>query len=185
MATNKPPRRSDANDKMKDYTIDTFNLWDQIVDYESDETSVILINAKGEKVAKFGYGGFDQGDFERYKNSSTSPTHTSLPSDEEIFKMASNRLKNLSMHDPDKRELTDLEKVASISSYEKGAKDIRSIASARIAEMERELKKAKQFISDVTEFAEGMKVLDGEALQVLKNTARRVLSDKPTQLPRK
>ena len=58
-------------------------------------------------------------------------------------------------------------------------------ASARIAEMERELKEAKQFISDVTEFAEGMKVLDGEALRVIKNTARRVLSDKPTQFPRK
>jgi len=61
---------------------------------------------------------------------------TTMVSDEEIFKMATDRLKNLSMHDPGKRELTDLEKVASIASYEKGAKDMRSIASARIAEME-------------------------------------------------
>lgn len=32
-------------------TIETFTAWHEIVDYESDETSVILINAKGEKVA--------------------------------------------------------------------------------------------------------------------------------------
>ena len=63
--------------------------------------------------------------------------------------------------------------------------NVMKMFSTRIAEMERELREAKQFISDVTEFAEGMKVLDGEALQVLKNTARRVLSDKPTQFPRK
>lgn len=77
-----------------------------------------------------------------------TPTPTTLPSDEEIFKMATDRLKNLSMHDPKKRELTNLEKVASISSYEKGAKNMRSIASARIAEMEREKTAIRTAVAD-------------------------------------
>ena len=62
-----------------------------------------------------------------------------------------------------------------------GAKWMRSLCSTRIAEMERELKEAKQLVFNITEFADGMKVLDGEALEVLKKTARRVLSDKPTK----
>ena len=65
--------------------------------------------------------------------------------------------------------------------YIKGATDMRSLCSTRIAEMERELKEAKQLVFNITEFADGMKVLDGEALEVLKKTARRVLSDKPTK----
>ena len=66
-----------------------------------------------------------------------------------------------------------------------GAKWMRSIASPRIAEMERELQEAKSLVRSITEFADGMKVLDGEALEILKKTARRVLSDTPTKLPRK
>ena len=62
-----------------------------------------------------------------------------------------------------------------------GAKWMRSLCSTRIAGMERELKEAKQLVFNITEFADGMKVLDGEALEVLKKTARRVLSDKPTK----
>ena len=91
-------------------------------------------------------------------------SHPTLPSDEEIRSVRNTFV-------------TPQEKLAFNSGL--------NIASALIAEMERELREAKQFISSVTEFAEGMKVLDGEALLVLKNTARRVLSDKPTQLPRK
>jgi len=63
--------------------------------------------------------------------------------------------------------------------------NVMKMFSTRIAEMERELQEAKNLVRSITEFADGMKVLDGEALRVLKNTARRVLSDKPIQLPRK
>lgn len=102
------------------------------------------------------------------------PTHPTLPSDEEIKRKATEYAENEnSCYTND------------YYGYVNGAKDVRSIASARIAEMERELQEAKNLVRSITEFAEGMKVLDGEALQVLKNTARRVLSDKPTQFPRK
>lgn len=49
-------------------TIDTFTGWANIIDYESDETSVTLINAKGEKVAEYGYSRFTKDDFERFLN---------------------------------------------------------------------------------------------------------------------
>ena len=52
------------------------------------------------------------------------------------------------MHDPEQREPTDLEKVASIASYERGAKDMRSIASEKMREMslkERLFKLANDF----------------------------------------
>lgn len=101
-------------------------------------------------------------------------SHPTLPSDEEIKRKATEYAENEnSCYTND------------YYGYVNGAKDVRSIASARIAEMERELQEAKNLVRSITEFAEGMKVLDGEALQVLKNTARRVLSDKPTQFPRK
>lgn len=53
---------------MVDNTIDTFAGWNEIVDYESDETTVILINTKGEKVVEFGYSRFTREDYNRYKN---------------------------------------------------------------------------------------------------------------------
>lgn len=48
-------------------TIDTFTGWADIVDYESDDTSVTLINAKGEKVAEYGYSRFTENDFDRFR----------------------------------------------------------------------------------------------------------------------
>lgn len=63
--------------------------------------------------------------------------------------------------------------------------NVMKMFSTRIAEMERELQEAKNLVRSITEFADGMKVLDGEALEILKKTARRVLSDTPTKLPRK
>lgn len=101
----------------------------------------------------------------------TSKHTTSLPSDEEIYKLGMN----------DDTIETDEE----VKGYEIGMKQMRSIASARIAEVERELQEAKQLVRNITEFADGMKVLDGEALEILKKTARRVLSDTPTKLPRR
>ena len=49
-------------------TIDTFSEWADIVDYESDETSVTLINSKGERVVEYGYSRFTKEDFDRFNN---------------------------------------------------------------------------------------------------------------------
>lgn len=54
--------------EMANNTIDTFTAWADIVDYESGETSVTLINAKGEKVAEYGYSRFTKDDFERFRS---------------------------------------------------------------------------------------------------------------------
>ena len=102
------------------------------------------------------------------KDSLPSP---SLPSDEEIKAYYTNQ----HFHHIDGRNY----KIK--NNHIEGAKWMRSLCSTRIAEMERELKEAKQLVFNITEFADGMKVLDGEALEVLKKTARRVLSDKPTK----
>jgi hypothetical protein len=101
---------------------------------------------------------------ESYHNEMQVASHPTLPSDKEIRSVRNTFV-------------TPQEKLAFNSGL--------NIASARIAEMERELQEAKNLVRSITEFADGMKVLDGEALRVLKNTARRVLSDKPTQFPRK
>ncbi len=52
---------------MVNNSIDSFTRWDEIVDYESDQHSVVLTNAKGEKVAEYGYGGFTKADFDYFK----------------------------------------------------------------------------------------------------------------------
>lgn len=49
-------------------TIETFTKWADIVDYESDETSVTLINTNNEKVAEYGYSRFTNDDFERFRS---------------------------------------------------------------------------------------------------------------------
>jgi len=51
---------------MKNFTINTFENWDLIDDYESDETTVTLLS-KGVIIAEFGYGGFTKSDFDRFK----------------------------------------------------------------------------------------------------------------------
>lgn len=56
---------------MVDNTIYTFNGWADIVDFESDETSVTLINSKGDKVVEYSYSRFTQEDFDRIRKSST------------------------------------------------------------------------------------------------------------------
>ncbi len=53
---------------MLNNTIDTFTGWAEIVDFESDETSVTLINSKNEKVAEYGYSRFTKEDFIRFKS---------------------------------------------------------------------------------------------------------------------
>lgn len=53
---------------MTNNTIETFKGWADIVDYESDETSVTLINTKYEKVAEYGYSRFTKEDFDRFRS---------------------------------------------------------------------------------------------------------------------
>jgi len=48
-------------------TIDNFTEWVDIIDYESDENSVTLINSKLEKVAEYGYSRFTNEDFEHFR----------------------------------------------------------------------------------------------------------------------
>jgi hypothetical protein len=52
---------------MKNNTIQAFKKWDEIVDYESDETTVTLLNKKGKKVAEFNYPRFTKHDFDFFK----------------------------------------------------------------------------------------------------------------------
>lgn len=52
---------------MRNNTIETFTGWSDIVDYESDDTSVILINSQRKKVVEYGYPGFTMADFERLR----------------------------------------------------------------------------------------------------------------------
>ncbi len=107
-------------------------------------------------------------------------THTSpsLPSDEEKKKSVINKI----LDDLPIREVrSEMSPDEWYGWFEEVYDKAFSLCSTRIAEMERELKEAKQLVFNITEFADGMKVLDGEALEVLKKTARRVLSDKPTK----
>ena len=53
---------------MKDYSINNFPDWDKVEDYESDENEVILLDAKGRRLAKFNRPVFTQADFEELKN---------------------------------------------------------------------------------------------------------------------
>ena len=110
------------------------------------------------------------------KDSLPSP---SLPSDEEKKKSVINKI----LDDLPIREVRgEMSPDEWYGWFEEVYDKAFSLCSTRIAEMERELKEAKQLVFNITEFADGMKVLDGEALEVLKKTARRVLSDKPTKL---
>lgn len=52
---------------IKKYTIENFKGWLDIVDYESDETTVTLINSQKKKIAEFNYPRFTQEDFDRFK----------------------------------------------------------------------------------------------------------------------
>ena len=49
-------------------TIKNFSKWREVVDYESDERSVTLLNSKGECIGEFDYPKFTQEDFEFFKS---------------------------------------------------------------------------------------------------------------------
>lgn len=43
--------------------IEDFDQWDEVYDYESDESTVVLLDKNGNSIAECGYGGFDGSDF--------------------------------------------------------------------------------------------------------------------------
>ncbi|MEQ9393279.1 MAG: hypothetical protein RLO03_13835 [Balneola sp.] len=51
-----------------DYTLDSFTNWKDVFDYESDETTVSLLDKTGKRLATFNFPKFLQADFDEYKN---------------------------------------------------------------------------------------------------------------------
>ncbi len=49
------------------HTIQSYSGWSEISDYESDETTVTLINNKKEKVIEFNYPQFTKEDFDNFR----------------------------------------------------------------------------------------------------------------------
>lgn len=48
-------------------TLDDFNWWSEIVDYESDETTVTLIDENDNKIIEFNFPKFTYSDFINFK----------------------------------------------------------------------------------------------------------------------
>lgn len=55
--------------KMEKHTLGSFERWDEIEDYESDETSVTLLNSNGEAIAEFNFPRFTKSDLDYFKSS--------------------------------------------------------------------------------------------------------------------
>lgn len=52
---------------MEDHTLDSFKRWQDVYDYESDETTVLLLGINGDAIAQFNYPKFTSADFSRFK----------------------------------------------------------------------------------------------------------------------
>ena len=50
------------------YTIQSYQGWDKIADYESDETTVTLLNERVEIEAEFNYPQFTKADFDHFRS---------------------------------------------------------------------------------------------------------------------
>jgi hypothetical protein len=57
--------------KQKNNTIESFNEWNDVVDYESDATSVTLLGKRRKKIASFNYPKFTKEDYDRLRCAST------------------------------------------------------------------------------------------------------------------
>lgn len=53
---------------MIDFTLNNFTNWDDVVDYNSDETNVTLIGQNGVILGEFNYPKFTKVDFDFFKN---------------------------------------------------------------------------------------------------------------------
>jgi len=56
---------------MKNNTLDAYKGWSKVADYESDATTVTLLNKTGKPIAEFNYPEFTASDFFRYKMTET------------------------------------------------------------------------------------------------------------------
>ena len=54
--------------KINYQSIENFKGWDEVVDYESDENTVLLLGKRKKIIAEFGYGCFTSADFKMFKN---------------------------------------------------------------------------------------------------------------------
>lgn len=52
---------------MENHTLQSFQRWNEVEDYESDETTVTLLDSKGKAISEFNYPGFTRKDFDRFK----------------------------------------------------------------------------------------------------------------------
>lgn len=52
---------------MKDYTLEKFESWHEVDDYESDEFTVTLLDINRTPIAKFNYPKFTADDFMTFK----------------------------------------------------------------------------------------------------------------------
>jgi len=54
---------------MSNKSIETFKRWDQVVDYESDYTEVVLYGKNRKRIATYNFiGGFTKKNLDHYKN---------------------------------------------------------------------------------------------------------------------
>lgn len=53
---------------MENHTLQLFQRWNEVEDYESDETSVILINSNGDAIAQFNFPKFTKDDLDYFKS---------------------------------------------------------------------------------------------------------------------
>lgn len=56
------------NKNMINKTLETFDKWNEVSDYESDKTTVSLLNDKGEIIAEYNYSEFTKTDFDYFLN---------------------------------------------------------------------------------------------------------------------
>lgn len=54
---------------MEKHTLESFERWHEVEDYESDETTVTLLGGRGEPIAEFNYPKFTKDDFNYFKSS--------------------------------------------------------------------------------------------------------------------
>ena len=55
-------------DSAVNYTIESYQGWTRIADYESDETTVTLLNEIGQIEAEFNYPQFTKADFDYFRS---------------------------------------------------------------------------------------------------------------------
>jgi len=63
---------------MTKYTLESFGKWSEVSDYESDETTVVLLDSKGGAIAEFSACRFTLDSFNYFKSIQKLPAHANL-----------------------------------------------------------------------------------------------------------